>query len=107
MSAEFMVDVRGVHKSFGPLTVLDGVDLQVRQGEVTVLLGPSGSGKSTLLRLINHLERADRGFISVGGELMGYRRAWLTGSTSSRNARSSSSAPGSGSSSRTSTCSAT
>ena len=75
MSADFMVDVRGVHKSFGALTVLDGVDLQVRHGEVTVLLGPSGSGKSTLLRLINHLERADRGFISVGGELMGYRRA--------------------------------
>ncbi|GHG03431.1 MULTISPECIES: amino acid ABC transporter ATP-binding protein [Amycolatopsis] len=75
MSAEYMVDVRGVHKSFGALTVLDGVDLQVRQGEVTVLLGPSGSGKSTLLRLINHLERADRGFISVGGELMGYRRS--------------------------------
>jgi polar amino acid transport system ATP-binding protein len=75
MSADFMVDVRGVHKSFGALTVLDGVDLQVRHGEVTVLLGPSGSGKSTLLRLINHLERADRGFIRVGGELMGYRRA--------------------------------
>ncbi|MFJ9783108.1 amino acid ABC transporter ATP-binding protein [Amycolatopsis sp. NPDC101161] len=75
MSIEYTVDVRGVHKSFGALKVLDGVDLQVRQGEVTVLLGPSGSGKSTLLRLINHLERADRGFISVGGELMGYRRA--------------------------------
>ncbi|MET8995714.1 amino acid ABC transporter ATP-binding protein [Amycolatopsis sp. NPDC004169] len=75
MTAEYTVDVRGVHKSFGALTVLDGVDLQVRQGEVTVLLGPSGSGKSTLLRLINHLERADRGFISVDGELMGYRRS--------------------------------
>ncbi len=75
MTAEYTVDVRGVHKSFGALTVLDGVDLQVRHGEVTVLLGPSGSGKSTLLRLINHLERADRGFISVDGELMGYRRA--------------------------------
>jgi polar amino acid transport system ATP-binding protein len=75
MTVEYMVDVRGVHKSFGALTVLDGVDLRVRPGEVTVLLGPSGSGKSTLLRLINHLERADRGFISVGGELMGYRRA--------------------------------
>ncbi|MFJ7213233.1 amino acid ABC transporter ATP-binding protein [Amycolatopsis sp. NPDC098790] len=75
MSSEYTVDVRGVHKSFGSLTVLDGVDLQVRHGEVTVLLGPSGSGKSTLLRLINHLERADRGFISVDGELMGYRRA--------------------------------
>ncbi|MGW3961473.1 amino acid ABC transporter ATP-binding protein [Amycolatopsis sp. NPDC005003] len=75
MTAEYTVDVRGVHKSFGALTVLDGVDLRVRHGEVTVLLGPSGSGKSTLLRLINHLERADRGFISVDGELMGYRRS--------------------------------
>ncbi|WP_372666200.1 amino acid ABC transporter ATP-binding protein [Amycolatopsis kentuckyensis] len=75
MTAEYTVDVRGVHKSFGTLTVLDGVDLRVRHGEVTVLLGPSGSGKSTLLRLINHLERADRGFISVDGELMGYRRS--------------------------------
>lgn len=75
MSDDFKVDVRGVHKAFGALTVLDGVDLQVRPGEVTVVLGPSGSGKSTLLRLINHLDRADRGFISVGGELMGYRRA--------------------------------
>ncbi|GAA4554084.1 amino acid ABC transporter ATP-binding protein [Amycolatopsis samaneae] len=72
---EYMVDVRGVHKSYGTHEVLTGVDLRVRPGEVTVLLGPSGSGKSTLLRLINHLERADRGFISVGGELMGYRRA--------------------------------
>ncbi|MFD9895304.1 amino acid ABC transporter ATP-binding protein [Amycolatopsis sp. NPDC059027] len=70
-----MVDVRGVHKSYGTHEVLTGIDLQIRPGEVTVLLGPSGSGKSTLLRLINHLERADRGFISVGGELMGYRRA--------------------------------
>ncbi|OXM50728.1 ectoine/hydroxyectoine ABC transporter ATP-binding protein EhuA [Amycolatopsis thailandensis] len=75
MSDRFKVDVRGVHKAFGALTVLDGVDLQVRPGEVTVVLGPSGSGKSTLLRLINHLDRADRGFISVGGELMGYRRS--------------------------------
>ncbi|MFC9253247.1 amino acid ABC transporter ATP-binding protein [Amycolatopsis thailandensis] len=75
MSDGFKVDVRGVHKAFGALTVLDGVDLQVRPGEVTVVLGPSGSGKSTLLRLINHLDRADRGFISVGGELMGYRRS--------------------------------
>ncbi|MFK0244812.1 amino acid ABC transporter ATP-binding protein [Amycolatopsis azurea] len=75
MSEDFKVDVRGVHKAFGTLTVLDGVDLQVRPGEVTVVVGPSGSGKSTLLRLINHLDRADRGFISVGGELMGYRRS--------------------------------
>ncbi|MER6026650.1 amino acid ABC transporter ATP-binding protein [Streptomyces sp. NPDC001851] len=70
-----MVDIRSVHKSFGPLDVLKGIDLQVRTGEVTVVLGPSGSGKSTLLRAVNHLEKVDRGEISVDGSLMGYRRA--------------------------------
>ncbi|MEU6668950.1 amino acid ABC transporter ATP-binding protein [Streptomyces sp. NPDC046727] len=70
-----MVDIRSVHKSFGSLGVLRGIDLQVRAGEVTVVLGPSGSGKSTLLRTINHLEKVDRGEISVDGALMGYRRA--------------------------------
>jgi polar amino acid transport system ATP-binding protein len=70
-----MVELRGVHKSFGALEVLRGVDLTVRTGEVTVLLGPSGSGKSTLLRAINHLEKVDKGFVLVDGELMGYRRS--------------------------------
>ncbi|MEU3840014.1 amino acid ABC transporter ATP-binding protein [Streptomyces sp. NPDC028635] len=70
-----MVDIQSVHKSFGPLKVLDGIDLQVRTGEVTVVLGPSGSGKSTLLRTINHLEKVDRGAISVDGALVGYRRS--------------------------------
>lgn len=70
-----MVEIRSVHKSFGPLQVLRGIDLSVRAGEVTVVLGPSGSGKSTLLRTINHLERADRGSISVDGALVGYRRS--------------------------------
>ncbi|MFI9807104.1 amino acid ABC transporter ATP-binding protein [Streptomyces sp. NPDC052301] len=70
-----MVDIRSVHKSFGSLDVLKGIDLQVRAGEVTVVLGPSGSGKSTLLRTINHLEKVDRGWISVDGSLVGYRRA--------------------------------
>ncbi|RST06925.1 amino acid ABC transporter ATP-binding protein [Streptomyces sp. WAC07149] len=72
---DVMVEVRGVHKSFGPLEVLRGVDLTVRTGEVTVILGPSGSGKSTLLRTINHLEKVDRGRVSVDGELIGYRGA--------------------------------
>ncbi|RSS48512.1 amino acid ABC transporter ATP-binding protein, partial [Streptomyces sp. WAC07061] len=72
---DVMVDVRGVHKSFGPLEVLRGVDLTVRTGEVAVVLGPSGSGKSTLLRTINHLEKVDRGWVSVDGDLIGYRRA--------------------------------
>ncbi|WP_443078814.1 amino acid ABC transporter ATP-binding protein [Streptomyces sp. NBC_01497] len=70
-----MVDVSGVHKRFGSLDVLRGVDLKVPAGGVTVVLGPSGSGKSTLLRTINHLERVDRGYISVDGELIGYRRS--------------------------------
>ncbi|WP_405577649.1 amino acid ABC transporter ATP-binding protein [Streptomyces sp. NBC_01190] len=68
-----LVRVRGLRKSFGAHQVLDGVDLDVRRGEVTVLLGPSGSGKSTLLRSINHLERPDAGFVEVGGEIIGYR----------------------------------
>ncbi|WP_302185296.1 amino acid ABC transporter ATP-binding protein [Streptomyces sp. GMY02] len=74
-SGGLMVDVRGVHKNFGTLEVLRGVDLQVRTGEVTVVLGPSGSGKSTLLRSINHLEKLNRGYVSIDGELIGYRRS--------------------------------
>ncbi|MET7883888.1 amino acid ABC transporter ATP-binding protein [Streptomyces avermitilis] len=73
--APAMVDIRSVHKSFGPLDVLKGIDLEVRAGEVTVVLGPSGSGKSTLLRTINHLEKVDQGTISVDGRLVGYRRS--------------------------------
>lgn len=70
-----MVEVRSVHKSFGTLEVLRGIDLEVDAGEVTVVLGPSGSGKSTLLRTINHLEKVDSGWISVDGTLVGYRRS--------------------------------
>ncbi|MEU5086930.1 amino acid ABC transporter ATP-binding protein [Streptomyces sp. NPDC021356] len=70
-----MVDIRSVHKSFGSLEVLKGIDLEVNTGQVTVILGPSGSGKSTLLRTINHLEKVDRGAISVDGTLVGYRRS--------------------------------
>jgi len=73
-TVEAMVEIRSVHKNFGSLEVLRGVDLSVRPGEVTVILGPSGSGKSTLLRTINHLEKVDQGWISVDGTLVGYRR---------------------------------
>lgn len=73
--SDAMVEVRSVHKSFGSLEVLRGIDLDVRAGEVTVVLGPSGSGKSTLLRTINHLEKVDRGWVSVDGTLIGYRRS--------------------------------
>ncbi len=68
-----MVRCIDVHKRFGRLEVLRGVNLEVGRGEVVVVVGPSGSGKSTLLRCINHLERLDFGHIYVDGELVGYR----------------------------------
>ncbi|SDK96968.1 amino acid ABC transporter ATP-binding protein, PAAT family [Cryobacterium psychrotolerans] len=68
-----MVTAENVHKSFGHVEVLKGIDLEVRTGQVFCLLGPSGSGKSTLLRCINHLERIDAGRLSVDGQLVGYQ----------------------------------
>jgi polar amino acid transport system ATP-binding protein len=70
---ETMFQAWGVHKSFGSVEVLKGVDMRVAKGEVVCLLGPSGSGKSTFLRCINHLEKFDRGEMWVGGERVGYR----------------------------------
>lgn len=67
------VQITGLHKRYGTQTVLDGFDLDVRTGEVVVVLGPSGSGKSTLLRCINHLEQWDAGEIRVGGRRLGIR----------------------------------
>ena len=61
-----MLEVRGLKKTFGEHTVLDGVDLQVNQGEVVAIIGPSGTGKSTLLRCINLLEMPEEGSIRLG-----------------------------------------
>jgi polar amino acid transport system ATP-binding protein len=72
--SEAMVRAEGVHKRFGELEVLKGINLTVRRGEVMCLLGPSGSGKSTFLRCINHLEKIDAGRLWVDGELVGYRQ---------------------------------
>ena len=69
-----MVKAEQVHKSFGALEVLKGIDLEVASGEVMCLIGASGSGKSTFLRLINHLEKLDAGRLWVDGELVGYRQ---------------------------------
>ncbi|MFF4894894.1 amino acid ABC transporter ATP-binding protein [Streptomyces sp. NPDC001068] len=73
-TAPAALEIHNVHKWYGTQQVLDGVDLTVRPGEVTVILGPSGSGKSTLLRVVNHLERPEIGHVSVNGELIGVRR---------------------------------
>ncbi|MFF6785866.1 ATP-binding cassette domain-containing protein [Streptomyces sp. NPDC012510] len=69
-----MVKAEGIHKSFGPVEVLKGIDLEVQRGEVFCLIGPSGSGKSTFLRCINHLEKINAGRLYVDGELVGYRQ---------------------------------
>ncbi len=72
MSSTPMVKAEAVHKSFGRLEVLRGIDLDVYPKEVMCIIGPSGSGKSTFLRCINHLEKIDAGRLSVDGELVGY-----------------------------------
>ncbi|WBL18890.1 amino acid ABC transporter ATP-binding protein [Citricoccus sp. NR2] len=68
-----MVDARDLHKSYGAVPVLKGIDLQIAPGTVTCLIGPSGSGKSTLLRCVNHLEKITAGRLYVDGDLIGYR----------------------------------
>lgn len=65
-----MLKITDLHKSFGRLSVLNGVDLDVRQSEVLVIIGPSGSGKSTLLRCVNYLEVPTSGEIHIEGQLV-------------------------------------
>jgi polar amino acid transport system ATP-binding protein len=62
-----VIDVRGVHRRFGSLIALEGIDAQVRERECVAIVGPSGCGKSTLLRCINALEPLDAGAIDVAG----------------------------------------
>jgi polar amino acid transport system ATP-binding protein len=69
-----MVKAEAVHKSYGRLEVLRGIDLEVQPKEVMCMIGPSGSGKSTFLRCINHLEKIDAGRLWVDDELVGYRQ---------------------------------
>jgi polar amino acid transport system ATP-binding protein len=75
MTTTAMVQAEAVHKSFGRLRVLNGIDLSVAPKEVMCLIGPSGSGKSTFLRCINHLDKIDGGRLWVDGELVGYRQS--------------------------------
>jgi polar amino acid transport system ATP-binding protein len=74
MTSEIIVKAVDVSKRFGDFLALDKVNVEVKRGEVSCIIGPSGSGKSTFLRCINLLERMDGGAIWVSDELVGYRR---------------------------------
>src|SRR5258706_9283275 len=66
-----LVRIIALKKSFGPLEVLSGIDLDVARGECLSIIGPSGSGKTTLLRCVNHLERPTTGEVHIDGKLIG------------------------------------
>ncbi|PAU78216.1 amino acid ABC transporter ATP-binding protein [Halomonas salipaludis] len=67
-----IVEVRDLHKRFGELDVLKGIDFTVAEGEVVSIIGASGSGKTTLLRCLNLLEEFHQGEVLIGGETIGY-----------------------------------
>ncbi len=67
-ASAYAIEVRELHKSFGDLEVLKGIDFTVAPGEVVCVIGPSGSGKSTLLRCVNRLEEPTSGSILIDGE---------------------------------------
>jgi ABC-type polar amino acid transport system ATPase subunit len=65
------VEISNLKKNFGSNTVLNGIDLVVKSGEVVVVIGPSGSGKSTLLNCINFMEQFDSGYIKINDQWIG------------------------------------
>ena len=65
-----MIDIENLHKSFGDVHVLKGIDLNIKEKEVVAIIGPSGSGKSTLLRCMNYLEEPTQGSVCVDGILL-------------------------------------
>ena len=73
MGCKAMIKLRNVHKTFGHLEVLKGIDLEVAKGEKLVIIGPSGSGKSTLIRCMNGLEEVTEGEVYIDGQLMTHK----------------------------------
>lgn len=65
-NTKHMVEIRDLHKRFGDLEVLRGINLNIKKGEVVAIIGSSGTGKSTLLRCLNYLEKPDKGRITIG-----------------------------------------
>ena len=72
-AARPLLEIRGLHKHFGAVEILKGVDLTLQKGEVVSVIGSSGSGKTTLLRCVNLLEEFQGGEIVLDGEVIGYR----------------------------------
>ena len=72
--AETIIEIKNLHKYFGKNEVLKGIDLDIKKGEVVVIIGPSGSGKSTFLRSMNLLEKPTKGVISFEISLFGQYR---------------------------------
>ncbi|VPH72988.1 amino acid ABC transporter ATP-binding protein [Streptococcus pneumoniae] len=68
---ETLIKIENLHKSFGKNEVLKGINLEIKRGEVVVIIGPSGSGKSTLLRSMNLLEEATKGKLIFEGAVFG------------------------------------
>jgi lipoprotein-releasing system ATP-binding protein len=64
-----MIKAVDIHKSFGNLNVLKGINLEIRKGEIVSIVGASGAGKSTLLHIIGTLDRADKGFVEIDGRM--------------------------------------
>src|SRR6185312_17561134 len=71
---DVVLRIESLHKRYGLIDVLRGVDLQVRSGERICIIGPSGSGKSTLLRCINFLEEFQGGYIYIHGKAIGFEK---------------------------------
>jgi polar amino acid transport system ATP-binding protein len=69
----FMIEAKNLTKKFGNLTVFEDMSVNVKKGEVLVIIGPSGSGKSTFLRCLNHLEEVSEGTITIEGEVLDYK----------------------------------
>jgi len=74
MEANTMIKAENIHKSFGDLKVLKGIDMEVHRGEVVVLIGVSGSGKSTFLRCLNFLELTNEGVITIDGKSINQKK---------------------------------
>ena len=62
-----MIDIKNIHKSYGSLEVLKGIDAHIEKGEIVSIVGPSGAGKTTLLQIIGTLDKPDCGEIQIGG----------------------------------------